>query len=53
MIEAASFEKIQSQIGIMGAKLLDCGSIEDLKHYITRSTKYFFSYGSSILGQEG
>lgn len=30
-IEAASFEKIQSQIEIMGAKLLDCGSIEDFK----------------------
>ena len=30
-IEAASFEKIQSQIEIMGAKLLDCKSIADLK----------------------
>lgn len=30
-IEAASFEKIQSQIEIMGAKLLDCKSTADLK----------------------
>ena len=30
-IEAASFEKIQSQIELMGSKLLDCKSIADMK----------------------
>lgn len=41
-IEAASFEKIQSQIEIMGAKLLDCKSSADLKALYTEEYEILY-----------
>jgi len=41
-IEAASFEKIQSQIELMGASLLDCKSIDDLKKLYNEEYEILF-----------
>lgn len=41
-IEATSFEKIQSQIEIMGAKLLDCKSSADLKALYTEEYEILY-----------